>query len=46
MGGFSEPDLVVLTKTINQDHSDYDGPDVELVVPPVNNAVALATQLT
>jgi hypothetical protein len=26
--------------------SDYDGPDVELVVSPVNNAMAPATQLT
>jgi hypothetical protein len=49
MGGFSESDLVVLSNTLNQDLSDYDGPDVELVVSPVNNApndVAPATQLT
>jgi hypothetical protein len=48
MGGFSESDLVVLTKTLNQDLSDYVGPDVELspVVSPVNNAVAPVTQLT
>jgi hypothetical protein len=44
--GFSESDLVVFTNTLNQDLSDYDGYDVELVVSPVNNAVALATQLT
>jgi hypothetical protein len=46
MGGFSESDLVVLTNTMNQNLSDYAGPDVELVVSPVNNAVAPATQLT
>jgi hypothetical protein len=46
MGGFSESDLVVLTNTLNKDHSDYAGPDVELVVSPVSNAVAPATQLT
>jgi hypothetical protein len=45
-GGFSESDLVVLTNTLNQDPSDYAGPDVELVVSPVNNVVAPATQLT
>jgi hypothetical protein len=43
---FSESDLVVLTNTLNQNLSDYAGPDVELVVCTVNNAVALATQLT
>jgi hypothetical protein len=32
MGGFSESDLVVLRNTLNQDLSDYVGPDVELVV--------------
>jgi hypothetical protein len=46
MGGFSESDLVVLTNTLNQDLSDYDGPDVESIVSPVNNAVAPATQWT
>jgi hypothetical protein len=46
MGGFSESDLVVLTNTLHQDISDYDGPDVELVVSPVNNAVAPATQMS
>jgi hypothetical protein len=46
MGGFSESDLVVLSNTINQDLSDYTGPDVELVVSPVNNDGAHATQLT
>jgi hypothetical protein len=46
MGGFSESDLVVLTNTLNQDMSDYVGPDVELVVSQVNNVVAPATQLT
>jgi hypothetical protein len=46
MGGFSELDLVVLTNTLNQDISDYVAADVELVVSPVKNAVALATQLT
>jgi hypothetical protein len=43
MGGFSESDLVVSTNRLNQDLSDYVGHDVELVVYPVNNAVALAT---
>jgi hypothetical protein len=37
---------MVLTNTLNQKLSDYAGPDVELVVPPVNTAVAPATQLT
>jgi hypothetical protein len=37
---------MVLTNTLNQDLSDYARPDVELVVSPVNNAVAPATQLT
>jgi hypothetical protein len=46
MGGFSESDLVVSTNTLNQDLSDYVGHDVELVVYPINNAVAPATQLT
>jgi hypothetical protein len=46
MGGFSESDLVVLTNTLNQNLTDYARPDVELVVSPVNNAVAPATQLT
>jgi hypothetical protein len=46
MGGFSESDLEVLINTLNQDMSDYVGPDVELAVSPVNNAVAHATQLT
>jgi hypothetical protein len=46
MGGFSESDHVTLTNTLNQDLSDYFGLDVELVVSPVNNPVALATQLT
>jgi hypothetical protein len=46
MGGFSASDLVVLTNTLNQSLSDYAGPDVELVVSTVNNAVAPVTQLT
>jgi hypothetical protein len=46
MGGFSESDLVVLSNTLNQDLSECARPDVELVVLPVNNAVAPATQLT
>jgi hypothetical protein len=41
MGGFSESDLVVLTNALNQNLSDYAGPDVELAVSTVNNAVAL-----
>jgi hypothetical protein len=46
MGGFSESDLAVLTKTLNEDLSYYDGPDVELVVSPVDIAAASATHLT
>jgi hypothetical protein len=49
VGGFSESDLVVLSNTLNQDLSDYVGPDVKLVVSPVNNApnaVTSASQLT
>jgi hypothetical protein len=46
MGGFSESDLVLLTNTLNHNLSDYARSDVELVVSPVNNAVAPATQLT
>jgi hypothetical protein len=37
---------VVLTNTLNQDLSDYARDDFELVVSPVFNAVAPATQLT
>jgi hypothetical protein len=46
MGRFSESDLVVLTDTLYQDLSDYDGLDVELVVSPDNKAVAPATHLS
>jgi hypothetical protein len=46
MGGFSESDLAVLTNSLNQDLFEYDGPDVELVVSPFNDAVAPVTQLT
>jgi hypothetical protein len=46
MGGFSKSELVVLTNTLNQNLSDYTGPDVELVVSTVNYAVAPATQVT
>jgi hypothetical protein len=46
MGGFLESDLAVLTNTLNQNLSDYAGPDVELVVSPLNNAVAPVTRLT
>jgi hypothetical protein len=46
MGGLSESDLVVLMNTLNKDLPGYAGPDVELMVSPVNNAVAPATQLT
>jgi hypothetical protein len=46
MGGFLESELVVLTNTLNQNLSDYAGPDVELAVSTVNNAVAPATQVT
>jgi hypothetical protein len=46
MGRFSESDLVVLTNTLNQDLSGYVGLDIELVVHPVNYAVATATKLT
>jgi hypothetical protein len=38
---------VVLSNTLNEDLSDYAGPDVELVVfPVINNVVAPAAQLT
>jgi hypothetical protein len=37
---------MVLTNTLNQGLSDNVGPDLELVVSPVNNAVAPAIQLT
>jgi hypothetical protein len=46
MGEFLESDLLVLTNTLNQDLSDNARPDVELVLSPVNDALALATQLT
>jgi hypothetical protein len=36
----------MLTNTLNQDLSDYVGSNVELVVYPVNNAVAPAAELT
>jgi hypothetical protein len=36
---------VVLIYIVNQYSSDCDGPDVELVVSPVNHAVAPATRL-
>jgi hypothetical protein len=36
----------VLTNTLNQDLSEYVGPEIELVVSPVNDAVAPATLLT
>jgi hypothetical protein len=44
-GGFSESDFVVIN-TRNQDLFDYVGPDVDLVVFPVNNGVEPATQST
>jgi hypothetical protein len=46
IGGFSESDLVVLSNTLDQGLPDYVGPDVELVVSPVNNVVAPATRWT
>jgi hypothetical protein len=46
MGGFSESDLAVFTNTRNQDISDYVGPNVELVVSPVDHAAASATQFS
>jgi hypothetical protein len=46
MGGFLKSDIVVLTNTLNQDLSEYIGPEIESVVSPVNNAVAPATLLT
>jgi hypothetical protein len=44
-GGFSESELVVFTSTLNQDLFDYADADVELVVPLVDNAAAVATHL-
>jgi hypothetical protein len=48
MGRFSELELAVLmTSALNQYLSDFVGPDVELLVSPVDNiAAASATQLT
>jgi hypothetical protein len=46
MSGLLELNLVVLTNTLNQDLSDFDSPDVELVVSPVDNAAASATHST
>jgi hypothetical protein len=44
VNGLLESDLVVFTNTLNQDLSDYYvRRDVELLVSPVNNAVAPAT---
>jgi hypothetical protein len=45
-GGLSELDLAMLTNTLlNQDHSGHVGPDVELVVSPIDNVAAFAIQL-
>jgi hypothetical protein len=44
MGESLESDLVVLTEILNLDRYDYVGPDVELAVYAVNNAVAPATK--
>jgi hypothetical protein len=46
MGGFWESDLAALTYTLNQDMSEFPCPDVELVVSPVDNSAASATQFT
>jgi hypothetical protein len=46
MGGFLESDLAVLINTLYQHMSDDIGPDVELVVSPVDNAAKSATHLT
>jgi hypothetical protein len=46
MGVFSETDLAVLTSTLSKDLSDYDSPDVELVVSPLDNAAASANDST
>jgi hypothetical protein len=46
ISGFSVSDLAMLTSTLNQDLSDYGGPEVELMVSPVVNAEAPATQKT
>jgi hypothetical protein len=46
MGGLPESDLAVLTNKLNQDFSDYAGPDVELLASLVDNAAASAAQLT
>jgi hypothetical protein len=44
VGEFSESDLAVLSDTRTRDLSDYAGPDVELVVSPVDNEAVSATQ--
>jgi hypothetical protein len=36
----------MFTNTLNQDLSEYAGPDVELVIAPVSNVVAPATEMT
>jgi hypothetical protein len=46
MGVFSETDLAVLTSTLSKDLSDYDSPDVELVLSPLDNAAASANEST
>jgi hypothetical protein len=46
MGGLSELDFAVLTKTLNQNISDYDGFDLGLVVCSVDYMSVSATQLT
>jgi hypothetical protein len=46
MSGFSKSDFAVLTNTLNQDLSDYDRPDVELVTYLIENAAASAIQST
>jgi hypothetical protein len=46
MNGFSESYISVLTNTLNQCLSDYVGPDVEVVLSPVENVAASATHLT
>jgi hypothetical protein len=46
MGGCLESDLAVLTCTLSKDLPNYDGPGVELVASPIDNATASATLLT
>jgi hypothetical protein len=46
IGGSLESGLAVLINTLHVDFSDCDGPDVELVVSPVDNAAVSVSHFT